>query len=249
MPYAEPPKSDKFISVVTQFKTLPDPYTVRTNVNKATGEIHRTYFYKRKACYRVVLDSPLAKQLAGYTLIEKDLRSALIWIEKIAALADPRPAEQRAYFGQGKDRETYNIIKGLMVATLTFYGKCFAKTGARRIKLERSQLDPRFHKIHDNVMEYRHNFAAHSGDSPIERVEIALVFPQNPRTIAEPNLYRELMQPDHIESSNGQIQTKELIEHVQSFVNQKINFLIEKILREEVAPPGREGWTKKARGG
>lgn len=116
MPYAKPPKADRNISVAWEFKTVPSPYTVQTNVNRATGEIHRTYLYKRKACYRVVLDSPLAKQLAGYTLIEKDLRSALIWIERITSLADPRPTQQGAYYGQGKDRETYNLIKGLMVA-------------------------------------------------------------------------------------------------------------------------------------
>jgi hypothetical protein len=246
MPFAKPQHLKPPDSTAHGDVDIPAHYTVKVHLNKATGQVHRTYFYKRRPCYRVLHDTPLAKQLAGYTLIEKDLRSALAWIANINILADPQPKNGRPQFGRGQNRDVYNTIKGLMVATLTFYGKCFVKAGARRIKLERSQLDPSYQSIHDMVMEYRHNFAAHSGDLAVENVQIAVVFPKDSRVNALPNLYRELEQPDHIDNWDGRVQTRELIEHVQGIVNKKIDFLMQKILVEEVLPLGRDKWEKQA---
>ena len=51
--------------------------------------------------------------------------------------------EMRKSFAQGKDRGKYVLIKGLFVAALTFYGKCFSRCEGRRAQMDRNQLDKR----------------------------------------------------------------------------------------------------------
>lgn len=41
------------------------------------------YFHKRKRAPRIELKDKISQQLAGYTLIEKDLRNVLVWLEEI----------------------------------------------------------------------------------------------------------------------------------------------------------------------
>ena len=179
-----------------------DDWAVKEVVDQTTGRVHRLYTYKRRPCYRRVLSSRLVDQLAGYVLIEKDLRSVGTWLGEIATRAPEALDTTAASFRHGADREKYNLVKGLWVAALTFYGKCFSKCEGRPVKLERAQLDERFRDAHDHCMSYRHNFAAHSGAAKLEYVEIALVFPQKAKSHVEPRIYKELLQPDFaLESS------------------------------------------------
>lgn len=57
---------------------MTESIVVKEIVEPKSGRIHRTYTYKRKLCRRVMLESRLCSQLAGYVLIEKDLRSVLL---------------------------------------------------------------------------------------------------------------------------------------------------------------------------
>lgn len=246
MPFSNPPSAATVnLAISVDFKEVPDNYSVRENINKATGQIHRTYLYKRKPCYRVPIVSPLARQLAGYTLIEKDLRSAILWAQKLQILYDGPKDRSTPFFGRGEDRKKYTLIKALTVSTLTFYGKCFAQAEGRRVKLERRQIDKEFHDMHDKVIEYRNNFAAHSGALGAEKSEVVLVFPVDKRQIAQPKIYRELNQPDYIGAPQGEVQLIELLEHVRAFVNQKIDQLAKKLLGDEVAPVARETWISR----
>ncbi|MEH6566819.1 MAG: hypothetical protein V7756_15930 [Halopseudomonas sp.] len=106
-------------------------------IDSLTGEVSRTYTHKGKQCKAIPLSSKLCNQLAGYTLIEKDLRSALIWLDEIEKRHNESPKDPSHRFGYGTNRENYTIIKGLFVALLTFYGKCFTKCEGRPVKLEK----------------------------------------------------------------------------------------------------------------
>lgn len=222
----------------------PDEYAVREVLDPTTGIVHRFYTYKRKPCHRKILKSRLVEQLAGYVLIEKDLRSALSWAAHIEGLHEVGPLRDEESYAHSKDREKFVLIKGLFVAALTFYGKCFSRCEGRRAQMDRNQLDERFHEIHDTCIRYRHNFAAHSGAEKLERVDIALVFPKKRGVAVLPRIYMELSQPDLLSHSKGEIKMKELFEHVQAIANEKISLLNDKILKEEVYPKGLSYWAK-----
>jgi hypothetical protein len=71
--------------------------------------------------------------MAGYTMIEKDLRSALTWLDEIERRHVEHWSDKKRSFGRAEDRDNYNIVKGLFVALLTFYGKCFSKCEGRPV--------------------------------------------------------------------------------------------------------------------
>lgn len=221
---------------------MSDAFSAKDFVEPKTGKTHRVYAYKRRPCHRVVLTSRPSSHLAGYTLIEKDLRSVHIWFSEIDKLHVERPTHKGEHFAKSIDRSNYNLVKGLFVAALTFYGKCFSKCDGRPVKLERVQLDPRFHEIHDECIEYRHNFAAHSGAKKLEYVDVALVYPLKYKTEVPFKLYREIHQPDLFWPREGQVTFLELIEHVQKIALAKIDLLTQKIEHEEVLTNQNRFW-------
>ena len=224
---------------------MTDDFSATEHVDTKSELAYRIYTYKRKLCRRVLLESRLCSQLAGYSLIEKDLRSVLIWLGEIESQHKDGPSRKGEHFARSTNRATYNIIKGLFVAALTFYGKCFSKCEGRPVKLERAQLDEKYRPLHDECIAYRHNFAAHSGAKKLEHVEIALVSPFKHKGKVPFKVYRELFQPDLFWPSSEEITLTSLAEHVRSIATSKIEFLTEKIQREEVIPNAQTYWGSK----
>ncbi len=222
-----------------------DAWQVKEAIDSETGTVHRFYTYKRKPCKRIVLETHLSKQLAGYLLIEKDLRSIAIWLTEIEKLHPMAGDRKDARNKRGENREVFNLVKGLFVAALTFYGKCFTKCEGRRVKLERVHISPEFHDMHDECMSLRHNFAAHSGAKMIERAQVVLVLPPKQQKTAAPCLYREVDQPDMILSAEGEASFSELVEHARLIAEKKITALNEKIMREQVIPLGYTHWDRQ----
>lgn len=220
---------------------MTESIVVKEIVEPKSGRIHRTYTYKRKLCRRVMLESRLCSQLAGYVLIEKDLRSVLLWLQEIDRL-DERPLAERTRSAKAPNRKTYSVVKGLFVAALTFYGKCFTRCDGRPVKLERAQIEERFREGHDDCISYRNNFAAHSGAKKLETVEIALVFPLKYKNPIEFQIFKELNQPDFFRSAPGESSLIELVEHVRSIANSKIDVLSTKIRDEEVIANAGKYW-------
>lgn len=225
--------------VAINIKKLESEWAVIDFIDKETGKIHRIYKYKNKPCKRVYLNSRLTDHLAGYSLIEKDLRSALVWLRKIDELVGDFDERKDGSFGVGRDREKYNIVKGLFVAALIFYGKGFSKCEGRPVKLERNQLGEEYRELHDLAISYRHNFAAHSGAKKLESVRVALVVPVKAKLgkAIPMNLYTELNQPDLAWHSKGEeLWFIELFEHVRVMVKEKVKKLTDKIMTEEILP-------------
>lgn len=224
---------------------MDDDFAAKHFVDPSSGKTHRIYTYKRRPCCRIVLDSHLCRQLEGYVLIEKDLRSVLVWLEEIKKRDNESPALKGNFFGNGQDRENYNLIKGLFVAALTFYGKCFSRCDGRPVKLERAQLDAKYRELHDLCISYRHNFAAHSGAEKLEHVTIAVVYPTKYKTKVPFKLYKELHQPDVFWPAPEGISLPELMEHVRAIANKKIELLATKIQKEEIVAKAATLWTPK----
>lgn len=204
-------------------------------VDRVTGQVYRTYTYKRRPANRILLKSKIAQQFAGYILIEKDLRSSLVWLDEIENRS-LSGGKRKEYNHSNSDRENFNLVKGLFVALLTFYGKCFTKCEGRPVKLERVQLDQKYHALHDECIKYRHNFAAHSGAKKLEKVEIALVYPAKVKNKFEFKIFTELDQPDFFMAKDGEVGLRELIEHVREKVLAKMDKLHDKIVNEEILP-------------
>lgn len=218
-------------------------WSVKEVVEPDSGKIHRIYSYKGKVCKRIPLDSQLAKQLAGYVLIEKDLRSSSLWLSEIQKIRGEDALLDERGSRRSPDRERYNLVKALFVAALTFYGKAFAQAEGRRVKLERRQLNVEFHQAHDNAISFRNNFAAHSGAKSLERARIAIALPPKGKPVS-PNLYREMDQPDWMMQAEGKT-FSELVEHAHLVPIRKMAELERKIMEEEVLPLGYAYWEKK----
>lgn len=219
------------------------PWSVREVIEPDSGRIHRIYSYKGKVCKRILLDSQLAKQLAGYALLEKDLRSAGLWLAEIQKIRGDDALLDKHGNRRSPDRERYTVVKALFVAALTFYGKAFAQAEGRRIKLERHQVGPEFREAHDDAISFRNNFAAHSGAKSLERVRIAIALPPKGKQ-TPPNLYREMDQPDWMMQNEGKT-FSELVAHAHLIPVRKIAELEHKIMKEEVLPLGYAYWKKK----
>lgn len=218
-------------------------WSVKEAIESKTGKVHRLYSYKGKPAKRIVLDTPMAKQMAGYILIEKDLRSAAIWLSEIDRIRGDDAKLDLKGSRRAIDRERYNLVKGLFVAALTFYGKAFAQCEGRRVKLERRQIDAEFQDTHDDAIAFRNNFAAHSGAKLVERAAVALVLP--PKKKIPPKLFGEMDQPDFFMQVEGQKTFAQLIEHVRMIPLRKLGELDAKILEEDVRPLGYEYWANK----
>lgn len=224
---------------------MKDDWSVDEVVEPYTGDVHRMYRYKGKPAKRIVLDTPMAKQLAGYVLIEKDLRSAAVWLAEIERIRGDDAKLDSKGSRRAPDRERYNLVKGLFVAALTFYGKAFAQCEGRRVKLERTQIGADFAETHDDAISLRNNFAAHSGAKLIERAVIALLLPPKRKAVTAPKLFREIDQPDFFMQLDGQKTFSQLVEHARLIPLRKQGELSAKILEREVIPMGYEYWSKK----
>lgn len=224
-----------------------DGWTIEEAWDSKSAKRYTRYYFKRNRAPRLEIKSKRAQRMAGLSLIEKDLRNVIAWLTKIEEL---HPKEDRPKgVGSSKDRANFNLVKGLYVAALTFYGKCFVSCDGRRVRLEESDLDDKYKNAHKEVMHMRHNFAAHSGADNFEDVSIVLVLTPRPRKNLDFRIFTELTQPDFAETSGDDVKFLDLAEHVQERVKTKIAKVEESIVKNEVLaePPGHwySRWRKK----
>ena len=205
-------------------------YEIKEIVLK-TGRVIRKYNFKNKQAYRVLLTSKISLRLAGFALIEKDIRNIISWLDYIDTLYKDDSVKGVII---ASDRSKFNIVKGLYIAFLSSYGKCFTKCKGRNAKLEKSNIDDKYHQLHEELMRQRHNYVAHSGDDKVENSAIALVFPQQRNAMDKVELFTELFQPDFMDGFND-TEIMELVHHIHSFVKSKITELTQKIMEEEIA--------------
>lgn len=223
-------------------------YSVRSFIEERTGIVRRIYTHDGKPTRRFELSGRVVDQLRGYLLIEKDLRNVAEWLKQLGIA----PAGDDAGDGQGSkriwqlnpDRTEGLRGKGLFVAALTFYAKGFTKCEGRPVKMEKQQLDKRFHALHEECMRYRHNFAAHSGADRIEDARIALVIPKKAKRPVVPMFYVELGQPEVAPPYVDGLSMADLCSHAHIVVKRKADLLWEKV-KEEVASKGWDYWTQK----
>ncbi|EIU7615359.1 TPA: hypothetical protein ACF39K_004589 [Vibrio parahaemolyticus] len=221
-----------------------DPNWTYESIVKPDGiDFYNRYFYKRKKAHRIPLDTGKTRTLSAYLLIEKDLRNCITWLNTIVSMLshDERYVGATTSLANTENRELFNIVKGLFVAALTIYGKCYTSCEGRRVKLEKSNLDEPFHIAHDSAMAFRHNFAAHSGAKKYEFSRIVLVLDPKKNRKTLPRIASEMLQPDSFIISEIN-EFLELAKHAQKFCQQKCKLLEAKIYEEDVLKETKEYW-------
>lgn len=199
---------------------------------------YNKYYYGKKAAPVVRMVDKISQQYAAYTLIEKDLRSVIFWLQEIDRMK-PSNAERI------KAPDKMNLVKGLFVAALTFYGKCFTSCEGRKTKLEAKIIPEGFKETHELAMKLRHNFAAHSGAENFEDVRVSLVLHPDKNSDVKPKLFSEMMQTDFL-SGEG-FPFLGLVEALQTLVLDKRNQVGDVVLETIVRPEGKKYWYQKAK--
>lgn len=225
------------------FKDRKD-WTQKAMVDQGTGEHRQEYYFKRKKAPRIPIDTPLARKLAGYSLIEKDLRTVIGWLEKLEELLERRHIEIKPGYQLIDNHEDDLVAKSLYLSSLTFYGKCFSECKGRKVKLERSNISEEFHDAHDEVISMRNNYGAHSGKEKYEKVNVVLVLnPKKKYRHESPFLVRESFQPESIHSLPDENDSfLHLVDHVREYTLAKIEKLNSLVFEKDINPKGKEYW-------
>jgi hypothetical protein len=216
-------------------------------IDQSTGKSHTVYYYKRKLVPQVRLNGTLSEQVAGYALIEKDLQNALRWYKKLTELVEPFRSKRGEKYTVGTNRDVFDVAKGLFVAALTFYGKCFTQCEGRRAQLNRSMLASELRGTHDNYMLYRNSFAAHSGREKLEHAAASLLLHPKKKKQLVPRLVVNRYQPDFILSTDGEPGLSELIVNAISVANDRHDRVTRRLMETEVMPKGLDHWYRQAK--
>lgn len=184
-------------------------------------------------CPYVVLDDKHFKSLSSYHLIRNDLwfaHNALTSLSKLDYTID----------------ET--IKKSLWFASSISYAKCFTTAKGRGLKLDEIQVfkdaDKSLSDTHALIMNERHNYIAHAGNSGYEDSKTMLALSPNVDNKERFGLYHTmglvLALPEERISENIQ-----LINHVLKHIEMKLDKLYPKALGE-VEKTSIDDWYKSA---
>ena len=220
----------------------------KRTLDPSTGEADVNYSWDGRLVPKIQITGKLVDQLSGYSLIKKDLDSALRWIESARKIASTHPNWGQPGYWHAADRENFDIVKAYFVASLAFYGKCFTEAAGRHAQVSRDWLDSNYRAVHDEIMKYRHNLAAHSGDERIETTKTYVLL-QPDRATFLPFLPTARFQPDVILPSEAELGFEELIKHAGAIVTEKYNKVAQKIIAESILPPGVAFWAAAAEKG
>jgi hypothetical protein len=221
-------------------------WTEQSELDPATGAFRQKYFFRGMPAQRIPITSKRARQLAGYTLIERYLRAVRGWLETISELSKSQLADenQEGWYLTTKPDPEHSLTSALFIAAVTCYGKCFTTAEGRNLKLEPKTVVPsELLEMHDEVIKFRNNFTAHSGAIKYEIAQVVLVL--NPiirDRIGSKFLLRESLQPeayiryDSIESFSTSV------ERVREHILEKTAQLNQQIFAEEINPKGLDYW-------
>ncbi|MCS0362771.1 hypothetical protein [Vibrio diabolicus] len=213
-----------------------------------TGAVSPRYYWKRNKVPTVEIKGKLPNKLSGLTLIKKDLVNALNWIRTAKSLTNSSYQGCGGYF-EPDDREVYNQIKALFVASLTFYGKCFTEANGRGAQASKSWLNEEYTELHEYYMNFRHNFAAHSGDEKVELARTFVLLHPKKKSEILPYLTTVRQQPDLVLPTEGDKGLEELIEYVITLVDEKYEKLSFKIIDDLILSEGVAYWRQKSKKG
>jgi hypothetical protein len=211
-------------------------WSIIEGVSDGQGGLKNHYRWKGNDAIRHTLSSRRAKHLAGYRLIERDVRNIRSWIDSILQLileigpeAEPSPSSRQ----RKGDPKKNDLIKGVFVACIAIYGKMFTGAKGRLVSLNESLLKSDAHiKWHNELMELRHSFVAHSGVEKTETCEIVCALCPHEGRVHH-KFFSELTQPNHLRSADYR-EIDDLLEFIHQHVKKKCDDLWQEIQEKEV---------------
>lgn len=221
-------------------------------IDPASRAKRSRYTNEGRECVSTKLASPVAKQYAGYTLINADLDDAAHWnrvatrlFKRIHASADPMHRDSVEEFHQSPSTKPWRALRAHWVAAIATYGKCYAQADGRRVKLEASNLPEALRSAHKEYVELRNEVIAHGGSSPFERGHVDLVIDAQARTPIfwlKPDYFRL----DYLDDSSEKNNLAVLISASQTFVIEKLQTLRQRLFETEVLSHDLAYWLKRA---
>ncbi|MBI9060261.1 MAG: hypothetical protein JEZ01_21015 [Labilibaculum sp.] len=206
------------------------------NINSQTNKSDNKYYYDNNEAIRIELSSKIAKQYAGWILIEKEIRNITSWLNTYNDIVkeifgDNIP--KYSHIVPDNKREKSSLLKAIMVAIITSYGKLFTSAEVRKVKLDKSQFKNDKDKLdlHESLMELRNKFAAHGGGHEYEFVNVVLLLDSNKDNGTMPIITRELSQPNSL-SYNDIPLLVELLNELKEKADQKIVKLSQKLYKD-----------------
>lgn len=134
-----------------------------TEKEKAISDIYLTLKDKYPNNLLYVIPDQFTKKLKSFMLIREDLFFISQITEQLISLKESPNSNNITEFA-------------LWQSIIVTYGKCFTENKAGMSKLEKSifeKHDKKYQDIHDHLMEVRHSYIAHRGDTVNEQ---AMVF-------------------------------------------------------------------------
>lgn len=196
--------------------------------NSKKNEVDLHFLFNNLIVKNVTLTGKIVNSYSGNCLIQKDITSACVWMEKAITLN--KECVNGLSIGHDNDDIQYieqndPIIKALFVASLTFYGKAFTEAQGRGAQLKVDLISPEYRDFHLEIMRYRHHYAAHSGESKIEIAKTYVLLMPNQRNSLSPTLYTSRMQPNLLDPEH----LLELFKHVLKVVEDRMSTSQKKI--------------------
>lgn len=181
-----------------------------------------TYHYDSTngaACTVFEVQTKRSKNICAYTLIDKDLREALIYLTQYENLIKNKLT-----------KKNYILAKALFRSFFITYGKCFVKGNERGVWLNRDFVPEKYRSTHDLMMDIRHKFIAHADTDILENCKYVFLVPPQEKYLAGENveqqslteLYQVGVVEYSVENNECEHEYREVIEAVQKQVSQKL---------------------------
>lgn len=216
-------------------------------IKESKNSFTRMYKLKGRILPRIILEGHRIEQMKAFSSLDKDLRNIMRWVSIINRTDMLKGASSELY-PSSKNDEAF-ILKGLYVAILTMYGRCFTTAEGRRFTFDKKKHIPEeFKELHEDIMHARNNFAAHKGNFVHEDYKIALAVDENKRSM-NAYIFAEIVQPfmsgEMIDSRDTSQAFLKICEHLKGIVNKKYDDLCQKIIDEFVYKKDFGFWPKK----
>jgi hypothetical protein len=206
-----------------------------TKVDAKSGKTVLSVTVNGKECETFALEGKTARRHAGLSLIYMDLLDALWWLQKAYSLFPSKKKSKdqekiTTRYVEINDKDMFKTVKAYFYSSVITYGKCFASTDKRGVKLEtKKHVEDRYKPCHDKIINFRNNLVAHAGGVFDGGEVIVAPNPIGPEFHVTPNLWRLDFEDDR-ELSIG---FEELILHMKDKVDKMREKTLSKLLNDD----------------
>jgi hypothetical protein len=210
-------------------------FQLTKSVDRDNGKTLVSITADGKDCETFVLKGKLAKKYIGFSLILEDLKNSEAWLKHAHSLLPDRnkSGDQKnieVIYKDSIDEEISNLMKPLYYSTIITYGKCFAASTGRGVKLEhKDHIGSEFKSCHKEIINLRNNLVAHAGGAFDSGEVIVAPNPFGPEFHVTPNLWRVEFDDDR----EIEISYLDLISHVKSNVEIVLKKTLDRLLEHE----------------